>query len=137
MDRTVAEKFFKKTKNLPPNETIQKEFACALEAPVNCKGKLYCGKQAVYFYSKINYKTVVGKSTKLRLKYRDIRSIQKVESDRVMIYMEVTRHIGQDFRSTGSKNYVVPNEFLMTSFNQRERDECFDEMRQIMTDLSN
>jgi len=75
MDRVVAQKFFKNTKNLPPNENIQKQFQCALDAPVNCKGQLYCGKQAVYFYSKINYKTFIGKSTKLRLKYRDVRSI--------------------------------------------------------------
>ena len=91
MDRIVAEKFFKKTKNLPPNEQIQAEFECALDALVNCKGKIYCGKQAVYIYSKMNYKTVVGKSTKLRLKYRDIRSIQKIEGDRILIYMEVSR----------------------------------------------
>lgn len=91
MDRIVAEKFFKKTRNLPPNEKILTEYQCSLDAPVNCKGKIYCGKQAVYFYSKMNYKTVVGKSTKLRLKYRDVRSIQRIETDRILIYMEVSR----------------------------------------------
>lgn len=90
MDGVVAEKFFKKTNKLPPNECITKKFSCALESAVNCKGKFYCGTQAVYFYSKINYKTVLGKSTKLRLKFRDILQIKMVESDRIVITMEVT-----------------------------------------------
>lgn len=43
MDGVVAEKFFKKTNKLPPNECITKKFSCALESAVNCKGKFYCG----------------------------------------------------------------------------------------------
>jgi hypothetical protein len=81
MNQFVAEKFFKQTLTLPPEENIIGNFKCTLDSTIGCKGKLFCGTQAVYFYGKTNYKTVIGKSTKIRLNYRDIGQVDKKGDD--------------------------------------------------------
>lgn len=54
-------------------------------------GILYCGRVAIYFYSLVNYKTLVGKSTKIRLNYSDIRSVQKAKLGGLILKMDVAR----------------------------------------------
>ena len=90
----MTNKFFKLTQTLPPNESIKTSYKCALDGSVSCSGKVYCGTQSLYIYSKINYKTLIGKSTKIRLYYRDIRSVTRVNNDSLLITLEVMRSIG-------------------------------------------
>ena len=79
------------------------------------------GKQAIYFYSKVNQKTLIGKSTKLRLQYKDIGSIEETTDSRVRIVLSETRPFGQDLRSTGNSTYKLANEYWLTGFRGSQR----------------
>ena len=124
MNQRVADHFFKQTGSLPPDEQITTCFSCTLNANVQCPGQFYCGDQAVYFYSKINYKTLVGKSTKIRLYYRDIASFASRKADQIFIKVQTKRTLGQDLRSSGSEKYEIPSEYLLCKFSNQARDEC-------------
>jgi hypothetical protein len=71
----------------------------------------------LYIYSKVNYKTFMGKSTKIRLNYRDLSSVARVKQDSIKIVVEVVRQVGQDLRSQGSANYKIPSEYTLIKFN--------------------
>lgn len=74
MNKAVASKFFKSTGSLPPDEQIDGKLECSLDAQIDCKGQIYIGKLAIYFYSQMNHLTFIGKSTKFRLPYADMAS---------------------------------------------------------------
>lgn len=47
--------------------------------------------------------------------------------------MEVTRSIGQDLRSDGKADYVIPREFTFFKFEtDRLRDSCFEKLYNLM-----
>lgn len=128
MDQEVSQKFFKQTNQLPNDEKINNLYNCQLDGKVNCNGKLYVGTQAIYFYSKVNYKTVVGKSTKIRLQFRDIRCFNTVGASSISIKLEVMRQVGQDLRSTGNSKYTVPIEYTFKGFKFDQLTQCLDEL---------
>ena len=128
MNQFVANKFFKKTSILPPDENIESSYRCALDSRVGCNGKLLCGNQSVYFYAKSNYRTVIGKSTKIRLNFKDVKGIQKLGDQAITIEMEVTRSVGQDLRSNGKTDYRILDKYTFIKFEKGLRDVCFDNL---------
>ena len=64
----------------------------------------------------MNYKTIVGKSTKFRLYYRDLLQVTTMRLDGLNIKVKNQKKVGQDLRSNGNDNYKVPNEYLLVKF---------------------
>lgn len=94
---------------------------------------MFVGKQALYIYSKVNYKTLVGKSTKIRLFYRDLLQISSANSEGILIKVKTTRFVGQDLRSPGTESYKVLNEYKLTKFGSPiQREDCFNLLAQQM-----
>ena len=111
----IAQKFYKsESKQLPPNEQINYKFSTQLlSGHLSCTGKLYLGTQAFYFYSKVNYKTFLGKSTKLRLLYKDCLKVEHVKQG-----LLVTPTAEMDLRSKGLSGQ--PSTFLFAGFQKHE-----------------
>lgn len=80
------------------------------------------GKEALYFYSILNAKTLVGKSTKIRLYYRDLKAISKLNTDAITVELETVRQVGQDLRSDGTSKYKTKSSYTLSKIADRE--EC-------------
>ena len=132
MNQFVAAKFFKITSILPPDENIHTSYKCTLESKFKCSGKLFCGAQSVYFYAKTSYKSLIGKSTKIRLSFKDVKSIQKLKDCSITIEMEVTRSVGQDLRSNGNPDYCVQEKYTFSKLEKGLRDICFKDLKTLL-----
>ena len=74
----IFQRFYENRSGLKhPREKVIDTYNCALDAAILCQGKIYVTRAYIYFYSKINKNTLFGKSTKIRLAFRDIKSIEK------------------------------------------------------------
>ena len=78
LNLAVKSRFFKLTKELPANESILCSFSCNFNGDINCAGTLFVGQRSVYFYSKMNHKTLLGKSTKLQLAFADFVTLDAI-----------------------------------------------------------
>lgn len=130
LDASVSTKFFKATEALPFGEKILANFKCQIEADLTCSGSLFVGKQAIYFHAKMNYKTLLGKSTKIRLWYKDIRLVSSVKFDQLAVNLKNVRPIGQDLRSTGDPSYKLLKDYVFGSFKPGQLDECLELIQQ-------
>lgn len=59
------------------SERLIESYKCALSSKVLCLGTIFLTDKNLYFYSKFNKSTLIGKSTKILLSYELIKSIKK------------------------------------------------------------
>jgi hypothetical protein len=71
----------------------------------------------------MNHRTLFGKSTKIRIKYRDIKSVEKFAFDQVKVFLKVALSVGQDLRSQGNQNYSLPLEYHFIQIKPDQREE--------------
>jgi len=80
--------------------------------------------QRIYFYSKINRDTLIGKSSKLVLDYSQIKTIRKENNTLFLPNMirVIMKFKSQD-NDPRTKVEDLQNEYIFTSF--LHRDDCF------------